>query len=214
MIEVDDAGCWFASNGRRFDGRAALFLDRDGVVVEDVDYLRRVEDIRLAPGAVDTIAACNRADVPVVLVTNQSGVARGYFDWAMFERLQAEIASRLAEGSAHWDAAFACAHHPTGFGALAVADHPWRKPNPGMLLAAAERLGVDLTRSVIVGDRASDLRAGKAAGLAVGVHVGTPYGLAAERRAALELGDGAFEVRLAADLGSAIELLDRLRSAA
>ena len=209
MSAFEDAGCRSASNGRRFDGRGALFLDRDGVIVEDAGYLAKPQDVRLITGAIPLMTACSRAGVPIVVVTNQSGVARGLFDWAAFDAVQEEIAHQLAEGDASWDAVFACGYHETGQGALSRADHPWRKPNPGMLRAAAERLGLDLGRSVIVGDKASDLAAGKAAGLWLGLHVATGHGDATEQGAALALADHGFQVRFAADI-SAVDLSNDL----
>ena len=207
---VEDAGCRFASDGRRFNGRGALFLDRDGVVVEDADYLADPQKVRMIPGAAELIAACNAAGTPVVLVTNQSGVARGYFDWAAFDAVQAEIARQLALAGAGWDAALACGYHEKGAGVLAVADHPWRKPNPGMLHAAARELGLDLPRSVIVGDKAADLAAGKAAGLALGVHVATGHGDMAEQAAALALADARFHVRLEPSIAAASDVSTHL----
>ena len=209
-----DAGCWLAVGDARFDGRAALFLDRDGVLVEEVNYLGRPADVALIPGAAEVVGAFNRAGVPVVLVTNQSGVARGYFGWSDFEAVQAEIDRRLAGRDAHLDAVFACGYHEDGRGALAVAGHPWRKPHPGMLLAAAERLGIDLARSAIVGDRAQDLAAGRAAGLGSGIQVASGHGGSqAEQAAALALDRPGFQVTLAADLTAAHGLLPRLAGA-
>ncbi len=205
-----EPGCWAWVGHRRFDGRPALFLDRDGVVVEEVGYLRRPQDVVLEARAAQTIAAFNRMGAPVVLVTNQSGVARGYFGWPAFEAVQDEIGRRLAAEGAHLDAVFACGYHAGGLGALAEADHPWRKPAPGMLHAAAERLGVDLSRSFIVGDRAQDLAAGRTAGLAGGVHVATGHGGAAEQAAAKALGGPAFQVTFAADIGGALDVLSRI----
>ena len=202
-----EGGCWAWTGVQRFDGRPALFLDRDGVVVEEVGYLSCAEDVVLEAGAARTISAFNRAAIPVVLVTNQSGVARGYFGWAAFEAVQAALTGRLAAAGAHLDAVFACGYHESGLGPLAVADHPWRKPAPGMFLAAAERLGVDLARSLIVGDRAQDLAAGRAAGLRLGLHVATGHGDSAERAAAAALSSPGFEVRLAADVSGALDLL-------
>ncbi len=196
--------------GGRFAGRGALFLDRDGVVVEDTGYLSQVCDVTLIAAAAATVAAFNRAGVPVVLVTNQSGVGRGYFDWSTFEAVQGEIGRRLAQGGARLDAAFACGYHPAGLGPYAIADHEWRKPNPGMLQAAADRLGVDLARSVIVGDRASDLEAGRDAGLALGLHVATGQGTAAQRQASLALARPGFQVRGADNVAGALACLDRL----
>ena len=192
---------------------ARTIPDRDGVVVEEVGYLSRPEDVVLEVGAAETIAAFNRLGAPVVLVTNQSGVARGYFDWRAFEAVQDEIGHRLAAAGAHLDAVFACGYHEGGIGPLAVADHPWRKPAPGMFHAAAEWLGVDLSRSFIVGDRAQDLAAGRTAGLAGGVQVATGHGGPAEQAAAAALRTPAFEVALAPAVGGALELLDRFNRA-
>jgi D-glycero-D-manno-heptose 1,7-bisphosphate phosphatase len=207
---LDGDGCWAWTGPTRFDGRPALFLDRDGVIVEETNYLGDAKDVAMIPAAAETIAAFNRAGAPVVVVTNQSGVARGYFSWSDFEAVQAEIAARLAEHGAHVDAVFACAFHEKGQGAMAVADHPWRKPKPGMLLEAQARLGVELARSFIVGDKAGDLGAGKAAGLAGGLHVATGHGGPEERAEALALQAPDFEVMLGADIGTARELLARM----
>ena len=205
-----DPGCWASAAVPRFEGRPALFLDRDGVVVEEVGYLSRPQDVVLETGAAETIAAFNRAGTPVVLVTNQSGVARGYFDWPAFEAVQAAVAERLAQTGAHLDAVFACGYHESGVGPLAVADHPWRKPSPGMFLAAASRMGLHLPRSLIVGDRAQDLAAGRAAGLTQGLHVATGHGYEGEQAAARALNGPDFEVRLAPDIGGALVFLPRL----
>jgi D-glycero-D-manno-heptose 1,7-bisphosphate phosphatase len=210
---LDGIGCWAWRGPRRFDGRPALFLDRDGVIVEETHYLGRPEDVVLIPAAAGTIAAFNQAGVPVVVVTNQSGVGRGYFSWNDFEAVQADIDRRLAGSGAHVDAVFACAFHEKGLGDFAVADHPWRKPGAGMLQEAATRLGVRLDRSFIVGDKAGDLAAGKAAGLAGGLHVATGHGDEAERAEARTLQAPGFEVMLGADIGAARACLARLAGA-
>ena len=181
---LDGIGLWLEARGAAPGGppRPALFLDRDGVVVVETGWLHRPEDMRLAPGAADRIAACNRENIPVVLVTNQGGVGRGYYDWRDFAAVQAAIADALlAAAGAAWDMVLACGYHPHGRGSFRRAAHPWRKPAPGMLLAAARRLPIDLARSWIVGDRATDIEAGRAAGLAGGIHVaGVEDGAAAE----------------------------------
>jgi D-glycero-D-manno-heptose 1,7-bisphosphate phosphatase len=158
--------------------RPALFLDRDGVIVDEVGYLHRPEDVRLIDGAADCIAAANRAGVPVVIVTNQSGIGRGYYGWEDFAATQNHLLAELVRRSAWIDGVLACPFHAEARGAYAVADHPGRKPNPGMLLAAAEALPIDLASSWIVGDTASDLEAGRRAGLAGGIHVTTGNGAA------------------------------------
>ena len=201
MSLEDGVGCWAWVGLEHPSPRGALFLDRDGVIVEEVNYLCRVEDVRLLPGAAEAIRVANMAGVPVIVVTNQSGVARGRFGWPEFEAVQARMTALLAAGAARLDAVFACGYHETGRGALGVADHAWRKPNPGMLLAAAERTDVILSRSLIVGDRAADLAAGRSAGLRCGVHVATGHGDAEERAAAQTLARDDFEVRPAAGIG-------------
>jgi D-glycero-D-manno-heptose 1,7-bisphosphate phosphatase len=207
---IDGIGCW-AWVAERELGRAprsALFLDRDGVMVMERGYLRRPQDAVLAPGAAETIAAFNAADVLVIVVTNQSGVARGYSNWPDFESVQSTVQRLLRDGAgARLDGVFACGYHEAGVGGLAVGDHLWRKPNPGMLLAAAESLGVCLAKSWIVGDRWRDIEAGRAAGLAGGLHVRSGHGNDGERQRALRLANKDFEVRCAPDIGGALQLL-------
>ncbi len=162
-------GLWCDIAAGDLAGRAALFLDRDGVIVEDTRYLGRAPDVRMLAGVSEAIGRCNRLGIPVIVVSNQSGIARGFYDWTGFAAVQAAIAAALAEAGARLDAVLACAHHGDGKAPLNIADHPWRKPNPGMIVAAGERMKLDLGRSFIVGDRAADLAAARAAGLAGGV---------------------------------------------
>ncbi len=187
----------------------ALFLDRDGVVVEEVNYLHRIEDISLIPDAAAVIQHCNRSGIPVVLVTNQSGIGRGYYDWAQFGIVQDEICRRLAETGARFDMVLACAYHEAANPPFNVAEHDWRKPRPGMLRAAGQALGLDLNRSWIVGDSKSDMAAGRAAGLAGGVHVLTGHGKR-DRQAVLALADTGFEIIPKPGIGSAFDILARL----
>ena len=199
-------GLWSEIAAGDFAGRPALFLDRDGVIVEDTQYLGRAQDVRMLAGAGEAIARCNTRGIPVVLVSNQSGIARGLYDWSGFAAVQAAIASALSECGARLDAVFACAHHADGQAPLNVADHPWRKPNPGMIVAAAERMKLDLAHSWIAGDRASDLAAGKAAGLAGGILI-SPRADDAERAAAMQLRSAEFAVDVASSLADAVALL-------
>ncbi|WP_170181739.1 D-glycero-alpha-D-manno-heptose-1,7-bisphosphate 7-phosphatase [Phreatobacter stygius] len=164
--------------------RPALFLDRDGVVVEEVHFLRRIEDVRLSFGVAEAIARVNAGGIPVVIVTNQSGIARGHFGWEEFATVQAEIIRQLATRGARLDAVLACAYHGSGIPPFDVDECDWRKPGPGMLFAARDRMELDLARSVIIGDRLSDLEAGRNAGLRSGTLVLTGYG--AENVRALE----------------------------
>jgi D-glycero-D-manno-heptose 1,7-bisphosphate phosphatase len=159
-----------------FTGRGALFLDRDGVIVEETNYLHRPDDIRMIHGVAEAIAVANRAGIPVVIVTNQAGIGRGYYQWADFHAVQQHIAGQLESAEAKADMVLACAYHADACGEYRWADHPWRKPRPGMLIEAAKELGIDLSSSFIVGDCLSDMQAGAQAGLRSGAIVRTGHG--------------------------------------
>jgi len=206
---TDDApapGLWREIAAGNFANRAALFLDRDGVIVEDTRYLGRAENLRVLPGAAGAIARCNRLGIPVVLVTNQSGIARGFYEWQGFHDVQAALAAALARAHAHVDAVFACAYHAGGNPPFNIADHPWRKPNPGMLVAAAERMKLDLPQSWIVGDRARDVAAGRAAHLAGGILISADE-RDPERDAAFGLKTEGFAAEICAALEGAVAFL-------
>jgi D-glycero-D-manno-heptose 1,7-bisphosphate phosphatase len=176
MSLVDNVGLWCEIAHSDCGGRAALFLDRDGVVVEETDYLGRAEDVRMIPDAARAIGQCNQRNTPVVLVTNQSGIARGLYGWKGFQDVQAALSASLRSAGAHVDATLACAYHIEGRPPYQIADHWWRKPNPGMIIEAGRRLRLDLGRSWIIGDRATDIESGRAASLAGGILVSTGYG--------------------------------------
>jgi D-glycero-D-manno-heptose 1,7-bisphosphate phosphatase len=202
---LNSEGVWCEVLRRPLSGRPALFLDRDGVVIEDTDYLCRVEDIVMIHGASSVIAAANKNSVPVVLVSNQAGIGRGYYGWSEFRRVQQAIVEILAEEGARLDAVYACAHHPEGRDGFAHPDHPARKPNPGMLLEAASDLAIDLTTSWLVGDKASDVEAAKRAGLAGAMQVTTGHGLA-ERQYLAGLQTRNFEMRFGRSITEAMAL--------
>lgn len=146
-------------------GRPALFLDRDGVINVDTDYTWRVEDLVLTPTAAAAIARANRAGWLVVVVTNQSGVARGYYTEEDVHAFHAAMADRLAAAGARIDAFYHCPYHPEGSIARYRVDHPDRKPRPGMLLRAIADHGIDAAASLLLGDRSTDLEAAAAAGV-------------------------------------------------
>jgi D-glycero-D-manno-heptose 1,7-bisphosphate phosphatase len=202
---LNSEGVWCHIFRRPAHGRPALFLDRDGVVVEETGYLCRATDVILIPGAIDVISAANKRGVPVVMVTNQSGIGRGYYGWSEFRSVQDALLTMLADRDAKIDAVYACAHHPNAKGILAHPDHPARKPNPGMLLQAASDLALDLKSSWLVGDKAHDIEAAKRAGMAGALQVATGHG-AAERQHAAKLDGLHFEVRFGPSVADAMML--------
>lgn len=146
--------------------RPALFLDRDGVLNEDQGYVHRWEDFRWIPGAKEAVAAFNRAGWLVIVVTNQSGVGRGYYTLEDMHALHARMIEDLAAVGARIDAFYFCPEHPDAKEArFRHPDPPGRKPNPGMLLQAMSDWPIDRERSLMVGDKPSDLEAAARAGV-------------------------------------------------
>jgi len=136
---------------------AAVFLDRDGTIIEDVTYLGRPEEVRLLPRAAEGIAVLNRSGLPVIVATNQSVVGRGMIDVAMLDAIHARLRDVIAAAGALVDAIYICPHHPD-------EGCECRKPRPGLLLQAAAERNLDLAASFMVGDRPLDILAGQAAG--------------------------------------------------
>ncbi len=142
----------------------AVFLDRDGVINEEVEYLHDPKDLRLIPGAARAIRMLNELKIPVIVVTNQAGVARGYYPESQVAVLHEALSQELEKEGAHIDRFYYCPHHrAAGKGKYAV-DCDCRKPKPGLLAKAAKDLGLNLSRCVVIGDKASDLGAGVSAG--------------------------------------------------
>jgi D-glycero-D-manno-heptose 1,7-bisphosphate phosphatase len=145
--------------------RPALFLDRDGVINEEAGYLFRQEECVLVEGIADLIATANELGYVTCVITNQAGIARGYYTDEDFHVLMKHIGDELGRQGAHIDAIYYAPYHPVhGLGQY-KQDSDLRKPRPGMLLLAAAEHGIDLSRSVLVGDRCTDLEAGAAAGV-------------------------------------------------
>ncbi len=145
--------------------KRALFLDRDGVINHEVGYLHRPEDVRWVGGIVPLCQTAQRLGYALVVVTNQSGIARGLYTTAQFEALMDWMRAELARQGVHLDAVYHCPYHPLHGQGEWRREHEDRKPGPGMLLRAGRDLDLDLPRSVLVGDRCSDLAAARAAGL-------------------------------------------------
>jgi len=156
-------------------GRPAVFIDRDGCLIEEAGYINHPSRVRMLPRSPAAVARLNRAGIAAVMATNQAGIARDYFSRETLEAVNAEVERQLADLGASLDALYVCTHHPTaGQPPLRLACE-CRKPRPGLLLRAAADMGLDLSRSVMVGDKPSDVAAGQAAGVAT-VLVLTGYG--------------------------------------
>ncbi len=146
--------------------RPALFLDRDGVLNEDRGYVSRWEDFRWISGAKQAVADFNRAGWLVIVVTNQSGVGRGYYTEEAMHALHARMAEDLAASGGRIDAFYHAPQHPDApLDAYRHPDPPDRKPNPGMILRALSEWPIDRAASVLVGDKPSDLEAALRAGV-------------------------------------------------
>mgnify|MGYP000926558517 CR=1 FL=1 len=143
--------------------KQAVFLDRDGTLNVEKEYLYRPEELEFIPGAVEAIKRLNHAGYLVVVVTNQSGVARGYYGEQEVHRLHRYIEQQLTQVGARIDAWYYCPHHPSGRPPYNL-ECSCRKPHAGMLKQAARELGIDLSRSWIVGDKLVDVEAGLTAG--------------------------------------------------
>ncbi len=141
------------------------FIDRDGVIIEDRGYAYRIEDYVPLPGAVAALRELQRADFRLVVVTNQSGIARGRYTEADYRLFSEHMQARLLEAGVRLDAVEYCPHLPEASVARYRLDCDCRKPRPGMLQRAAQRLKIDLSGSILVGDRLTDIEAGRAAGV-------------------------------------------------
>ena len=144
----------------------AVFLDRDGVLIVDSGYPHLEEHLVLIPGAADAVRRLNALGYLVVIVTNQSGVARALFSEDQMKAFNDLLVRRLAAKGARIGAVYACPFHADAEDERwRHPDHPDRKPNPGMILRAAADHGIDLSRSFLIGDRQSDLEAARRAGV-------------------------------------------------
>jgi D-glycero-D-manno-heptose 1,7-bisphosphate phosphatase len=149
-----------------------LFLDRDGVINEDRNYVGDPAEVALIPGAADLIGEANNANVPVAVITNQSAIDRKMFGWRDFASVIARIDELLAASGAKLDALSACPFHPDFTPDFSARHAEWRKPGPRMIQELAIRLNADRTRSWMIGDAESDMGAAEAAGLAGGILIG------------------------------------------
>jgi D-glycero-D-manno-heptose 1,7-bisphosphate phosphatase len=153
--------------------RPMLLLDRDGTLNVEVDYLANPEELELLPGAVESIRRAHELGWTVAVITNQSGLARGYYDQEDLDAVHTRLKKLIEEGREKLDGIYVCPHGPSD-------GCECRKPKPGLLIQAAQELHGDLSRSVMVGDKTADLSAGLAAGTHT-VLVRTGYGRDTER---------------------------------
>jgi D-glycero-D-manno-heptose 1,7-bisphosphate phosphatase len=159
--------------------RAAVFIDRDGTLIEEVGFLNRVDRVELYPWSIDAVRVLNRRGLRVIVVTNQSGVARGLFPESVVGEVHRHIAARLEEGGARIDAYYYCPHHPDGRIAAYARPCECRKPGRGLVDRAVAEFGIDPSQSFVAGDRAVDVDLAAGIG-ARSVLVRTGYGLTEE----------------------------------
>ncbi|RMG43822.1 MAG: HAD-IIIA family hydrolase [Acidobacteria bacterium] len=156
--------------------RAAVFFDRDGTLCREVGYVNHPDRLELMPQAAAVLREVRAAGLAAVVCTNQAGVARGYFPLHVVEETRERLFALLAREGAGLDGYYACVHHPE-LGPPGIRRRcRCRKPGPGMLEQAARELGIDLSRSFVVGDSFKDVGAGRAAGVAATVMLRTGYG--------------------------------------
>jgi D-glycero-D-manno-heptose 1,7-bisphosphate phosphatase len=155
--------------------RPGVFLDRDGTINEQMGYINHLSRFHLLPGVAPAIRQLNELDIPVLVVTNQSGLARGYFPPALLAKVHERLAEELAVEGARVDGIYVCPHHPEAKREEYRVNCDCRKPKIGLFTTAAAEHNIDLSASFVVGDRWSDLKAAAACG-ATSVLVLTGYG--------------------------------------
>ena len=152
-----------------------VFIDRDGVIIEDGDYVHRIDDLKLIPGAVEGLKNLIAAGFQIIIITNQAGIARGFFTEDEYHAFSNQLLALLERGGVKIRAVYYCPHHPTeGVGRYKV-DCSCRKPRAGMLQRAASEHPIETSSSWLIGDKTSDIQAGKEFGLKT-ILVRTGYG--------------------------------------
>jgi D-glycero-D-manno-heptose 1,7-bisphosphate phosphatase len=150
----------------------ALFLDRDGIINTDYGYVRSIKDFHFVPGIFDLVSLARSSGLPVFVVTNQSGIGRGWISQKDFLQLNNYMLEQFASKGLRLEGVYHCPHHPTEANGEYLKSCPCRKPNPGMITQAALEHDLDLSRSIIIGDKESDMLAGMAAGLETLIYIG------------------------------------------
>ncbi len=155
--------------------RIAVFIDRDGTIIEELEYLKDLERIRLIPHSADAIRSLNEREILAIIVSNQAGVARGYFLEETVRKINERLEELLSKEGAHLDAIYYCPHHPEFGSPEYRKDCNCRKPKPGMLWKSAKKFHLNLKDCYVIGDRADDIRLAQNGG-AKGILVLTGYG--------------------------------------
>ena len=170
---IDGIGLWseVLSLDTNLLDKPALFLDRDGTIVEEVQYLHEPKKVKLRSNISFLIKACNLLNIPVIEITNQSGIGRGYYDWNSFNKTETHIRNILLKHEAKINMLCACAYHHEAKDKYKISNHSWRKPNIGMLLEAKRVFKINMSKSWIIGDSLSDIQAGINAGIKGGIYL-------------------------------------------
>ena len=141
-----------------------VFIDRDGTLSEEVGYINHLSRFQVYPWSAEAIRNLNLGGLRAIVVTNQAGVARGYFEESLIHEVHQKLRDEIGQAGAYLDAIYYCPHHPSAGKPPYQRDCDCRKPKPGMLLRAAKELGIDLKHSFVVGDRYSDIELAHNAG--------------------------------------------------
>ncbi|MDH5637606.1 MAG: HAD family hydrolase [Nitrospinota bacterium] len=184
------------------DKRPAVFLDRDGCVNVEDNHIRNLDQFRLYPESLDSIKKLNAAGFLVVVITNQSGVARGFMTEELVRRTNGTLREWASEAGVVIDGIYYCPHHPEGTVEKYAIYCKCRKPAPGMLLQASEDLGIDFSRSFVIGDKISDIGLGPVVG-ARSILVRTGYGAAQLEK--IKSGEAPWPDHVADGIGDAID---------
>lgn len=147
---------------------SALFLDRDGVMIRDIGYISKADDVILELGLKNLIKRSYELNIPIFIVTNQSGISRGFYKWSDFEKVNNRMLNLIGEPSSII-AIYANSHKN-------LSENNWRKPNPEMILSASKKYNINIDKSLLIGDRLSDMIAGCKSGIKTLVHVKTGHG--------------------------------------
>ncbi len=168
---IDGLGLWseIISKSKKLEYRPALFLDRDGTIVKEEKYLHDPLKIKINNNICSLISECNLLHIPVIEITNQSGIGRGKYSWNEFNKTEKEIRKILSLHDAHINMLCACAFHQDAKSTYKIKEHPWRKPNSGMIEEAANIFNINLQMSWVIGDNISDIQSGLNAGIKGGV---------------------------------------------